>query len=358
MVKQTLHWAKSKKNLASSGDTIIEVVISIALLSTALAAAYASTGHSLQIGTDAGNRTRAEGYIQQQVEQIKYADQEDSGLLASYQVSPGTPFCIDPSGGYIVANDHGFCTICANSSNVVVGFADSSGSCGSNHPTYSIATVYDDSTKVFTSTAKFAASNGSGEGQTVVYYKLPDTALTVPPPNVLQVRNMTVESDSNFPDGPQLDIYANGTLIYSHRFASSGAACNNPAPGDFMTNSPTQFTSDNDAIDSTCTPVPLNLDLSSVSGTVTQIRFVMSNDRNGINRLDPPGNNFEDNNIILQSVGIPGKTVTVANTYTDCGCGGMSNPGYPPDVPAGSTVGPYSIWLLNEGQSVTFNVRP
>jgi type II secretory pathway pseudopilin PulG len=167
---------KIKNN--SLGDTIIEVIIGIAVLGTVMSVAFVSTSHSLQVGTDAGNRNKALGYAQQQIEFIKYALSKST--ISSYTANPGQPFCIDPSSGSIVQIASGgtirLCTVCTFPNGSVDSYIDpNNGSCPSgDDDIYSVAETFGGpSTNVFTVNADWAASNGSGSAQLVLYYKLP-----------------------------------------------------------------------------------------------------------------------------------------------------------------------------------------
>ena len=81
----------------SRGDTIVEVMVSVAVLSVVLGTAYVASGRSLQTSTNAGLRNQALSYGQQQVELIKSAANNDPTRYATYEGS--TPFCVDPANG-------------------------------------------------------------------------------------------------------------------------------------------------------------------------------------------------------------------------------------------------------------------
>lgn len=167
-----------RKNLSSGrlrGDTIVEVIICIAVLGVVMAVAYVSTTHSLQVGTDAGNRNRAVGFAQQQIEQIKYYDQTNvlSAKLAG--ISPGQHFCYDPKLDVIIAlGSQQYCTVCTFTNGAVDQYINpGSGSCNpSDQSIYSIYLTYD-AANVFSANARWVAPNGSGFGDLSLYYKLP-----------------------------------------------------------------------------------------------------------------------------------------------------------------------------------------
>jgi type II secretory pathway pseudopilin PulG len=160
------------------GDTIVEVVLCIAVLGVAMAVAYVSVSHSLQVGTDAGNRDRALGLAQQQMEIIKTSEHNDTALSA-FTANPGVPFCIDPATHTRLSAAHdGYCEVCINNSgqpDASQAYAESSstGCPTDDRIIYFNSLKYDSSTKVFTSNSHWNASNGSQQDQITFYYKLP-----------------------------------------------------------------------------------------------------------------------------------------------------------------------------------------
>jgi len=162
------------------GDTIIEVILCIAVLGLVMAAAYVSSTHSLDVGTDAGNRNRGLGFAQQQIEQIKYTEQTNDIANIQSQTGVGTHFCIDPtsypiSKTVIKVSSTQFCAICTKNDGTVDKYADPSSSpvCPSGEESiYSIYLSYD-TQNVFTANAQWTAPNGSGIDTLTLYYKLP-----------------------------------------------------------------------------------------------------------------------------------------------------------------------------------------
>lgn len=193
---------KRFKTKASRGDTIIEVIIGIAVLGTVMAAAYISVTHSLQVGTDSGNRGQAGGFMQQQIETIKYAEQNDPAAISSYTdpANYGKPFCIGPPPGTarFDPGSSGSCSICLDNSQTIVGFADPvTGKCLLGElSSYTMNIVYN-SKKIFTVTANWPAPNGSGKDEAVAYYKLPKVSLA-PPPSCSNIpRDIALELDNS-----------------------------------------------------------------------------------------------------------------------------------------------------------------
>lgn len=136
------------------GDTIIEVLIGITILSVVLGAAYASSSTSLQQGTAAGNRAKALGYAEGQIGLIKSAANNNTALLSQYMIDQ--PFCILGDGSVdtdSVNSARGVCELPAQAP-------------------YAVGVRYNSSSKVFTVTAKWPGNNASGEDQLILYYKV------------------------------------------------------------------------------------------------------------------------------------------------------------------------------------------
>jgi type II secretory pathway pseudopilin PulG len=136
------------------GDTIVEVLIGITILSVVLGAAYAASSNSLQQGAAAGNRGQALGYAEQQISLIKSAAATDQSLLSQYMINQ--PFCILEDGSVdtdSVDTSAGVCKL-------------------DNQAPYGVGIKYSSSSQVFTVTAKWPGNNASGEDQLILYYKV------------------------------------------------------------------------------------------------------------------------------------------------------------------------------------------
>ena len=77
-----------------TGDTIVEVLISVAILATVFGVAFASSGQSLQEGTNASNRNQAVQIAEQQVAIIKNA----SAGQTTPTYPSNQPFCLKSDG--------------------------------------------------------------------------------------------------------------------------------------------------------------------------------------------------------------------------------------------------------------------
>ena len=164
------------------GDTIIEVILAIAALGTAVAVAYVSTGHSLQVGIDAGNRSRVVGLTQRQIERLKVALEDSNDDVTPY-AAVGGPFCLTPGGTPITypirssGPNQNYCEVCVNLSGTaqagVLEFADkSTGICpqDGDRPLYAMQVTYKE--LIFTVNSRWVGPGGSVSEQTQ-YYKVP-----------------------------------------------------------------------------------------------------------------------------------------------------------------------------------------
>jgi prepilin-type N-terminal cleavage/methylation domain-containing protein len=150
---------KAQRANKQAGDTIIEVLICIAVVGLALAGGYALSSHSLQTGLDSSQRNAALLAADGQVEFLKNAQANssngDTSLLSSYVNAPDN-FCIDNTNGQVRTDT----------------------SCLATGITMSI--IYDDCTGVFTVRPQWASFRGNSLSQTTIYYKLPDNFYSGP----------------------------------------------------------------------------------------------------------------------------------------------------------------------------------
>ena len=157
------------KPRSTRGDTIVEVLISVTIISFVLGAAYLLTSHSLQAGLAAREHSEALNYVQGQIERLKIAKETDPNFNATYRLStpPNPAFClfVDPSGATktvskVAAAD----PRCAVDSATPVGGR------------YHLSTTYSKPTDVNPKTFKFSATwerVGTGTTERVdIYYRV------------------------------------------------------------------------------------------------------------------------------------------------------------------------------------------
>lgn len=94
--------------LREGGDTIVEVLIAIAVVSLILGGAYVTTNRSLQATRSAEERSVALKLAESQVEQIKALSKTDPGLI--FDTTTPNPFCIG-TGGTPIATTSNQCKV-------------------------------------------------------------------------------------------------------------------------------------------------------------------------------------------------------------------------------------------------------
>lgn len=85
-----MQWPEKRRN---RGDTIVEVLISIAVVSLILGGAFVTSNRSLQGTRDAEERSNALKMAETQVEQIKYLAANDPDVL--FAVGVPSTFCLN-----------------------------------------------------------------------------------------------------------------------------------------------------------------------------------------------------------------------------------------------------------------------
>lgn len=167
--------------LGRRGDTIVEVLLAIAISSFALTAGYASVDNSLTTEREAQDRSEATQMVQSQAESINdiYNTKADQALLV-HAINSGDTFCInDPTIEYAVANGCNFSQLSIAPPDNPTGYIHAR---TSPSPYYTI-TVSNSSTTVsnpppgwtlyqVTINAKWTNAGGGGEDNLTVVYRL------------------------------------------------------------------------------------------------------------------------------------------------------------------------------------------
>ncbi len=145
---------KLKTKYSQTGDTIVEVLLCIAVLGLALGTGYALTNRSFTYGLSSAERAQAQAIAQGQVELIKNAyinkvANEEPTQFNDYLSAPSS-FCIDTSTGNRKATDSG---------------------CKTGLFTTAITSNNTPTNSVFTIVVSWDKTRGSSPNQTTLYYK-------------------------------------------------------------------------------------------------------------------------------------------------------------------------------------------
>lgn len=81
-----------------AGDTIVEVIIAVAIIASILAGAFVVTNRSTRAVRDSEEHAQALQLLQGQVELLRYAASQPGWLTAPRLSNISTPFCIDNTG--------------------------------------------------------------------------------------------------------------------------------------------------------------------------------------------------------------------------------------------------------------------
>jgi type II secretory pathway pseudopilin PulG len=109
------------RRLSEQGDTIVEVLISIAVVSLILGGAFASTNNSLQATREAQEHGDALKLVESQIEQLKGIDKAiifGAGVPAKYCIAGGV--AVDFSNAACVVNADGTATTAEPAYHLVV----------------------------------------------------------------------------------------------------------------------------------------------------------------------------------------------------------------------------------------------
>lgn len=141
--------------LKQRGDTIVEVLISIAVISLIMGGAFVITNRSLQGTRRAQERQNALKLVESQLEQIKNL----SATSGSPIFSISTPVCITPAGA-IVADSNAACAV------------DTEGNPSTTEPVFHLSISRSGNT--FTVTNNWANVRGTGNDLVEMKYRVYD----------------------------------------------------------------------------------------------------------------------------------------------------------------------------------------
>lgn len=156
--------------LHQKGDTIVEVIIAMAVLGLVLGGAYASSRRSLNATIQAHEHSTALKLAEGQVENLKYLSEIISPSPAQniYNTAydGGLAFCINGSSQVVNAATTGYFAAATATT-----LTDYSANCNPNSAGYYIA-VGRSSANIFTVYVRWDNIHGSGQDQVTLAYKL------------------------------------------------------------------------------------------------------------------------------------------------------------------------------------------
>lgn len=82
------------KPLSQAGDTLVEVMLAMAIIGLVLGGAYATASRSLRIGRQAQERGEALKQVEGQIEKIKYLAPDPNAKIFDTTTGPVSTFCI------------------------------------------------------------------------------------------------------------------------------------------------------------------------------------------------------------------------------------------------------------------------
>lgn len=139
-----------RHHLTQNGDTIVEVLIVIAIISLVLVGAYISTNRNIASTQDAQERTQAVKLVQTQIEYLRTA------------TSPaGTCYAFAVAGGAIGVQRNDGCIV--NSSDVKAGSGE--------EPAYTLTISSPDPAGTYTVKAVWDSITGTGQNNVTMYYQ-------------------------------------------------------------------------------------------------------------------------------------------------------------------------------------------
>lgn len=142
-------------NRTQAGDTIIEVMIVLAVLGLAIGLSYATANRSLLNLRQAEENSMATGLVQSQIESLRYLSTVPSPDVAhNIFPNPAVPFCIDTTNNTVVRNP-----------------AADSGPCYANER-YNLLIQYTSGTDTFRVTATWPDIRGDVTDQVTTVYRV------------------------------------------------------------------------------------------------------------------------------------------------------------------------------------------
>lgn len=156
------------RKLQQAGDTIVEVLIVIAVISLVLAAAFVTSNRSLHSVQDAQEHGEAQTLVAGQIEELKALD---TSTASPSIFTMSTPFCVAKNGANLQLYSYR-----ASPPTPCIVTGGGSQASTTVQPAYSlqISRSYNNATKayIFTIQATWASITGPGTNNVTMYYRL------------------------------------------------------------------------------------------------------------------------------------------------------------------------------------------
>jgi len=149
-----------RKTSGERGDTIVEVMVVLALLGMAVGIAFATANTSLLTVQGAQDNTQADAFLQQQVEGLRAVDVTAPGSI--FPALATKHFCIDTSVNPAVASSF--------FSGSLKNYGIYPAACIQG--LYHLAISYDSTTSTFTFTAYWDDVQGQGQDSATLVYRM------------------------------------------------------------------------------------------------------------------------------------------------------------------------------------------
>lgn len=159
---------RSIKKLTSRGDTIVEVMIVLAILGLALSICYATANRSLTNARQAQENAEASELVSSQIEQLR----ANSYLLTSNPRSPYHGDMNNSSKAFCFLDDSSIKVLPIDSNSLSNSTLYENSGCRKNDR-YNIAVKRTVGTNTFTATAYWDSVTGDGQDSVTMSYNLP-----------------------------------------------------------------------------------------------------------------------------------------------------------------------------------------
>lgn len=154
----TIRRDNTGKSLRERGDTIVEVLIAIAVVSLILGGAYVTTNRSLLATRAAEERGNALKLAESQVEQLKGLAKTDPDAI--FGGGTPMPFCVSATTGALIAADNNDCKV------------NAAGAHDGIEPIFNLSISRGSDGNTFTVTNRWASVRGDTDDQVRLIYRI------------------------------------------------------------------------------------------------------------------------------------------------------------------------------------------